>query len=207
MTKAVKYICSCVHRLFTFGSLYFSRRHTLSVARSAFLCKKSASLSILKEKKTCPLLLGSDASWVMLERLSAINELQVFTSFLILWFTGCSPHLDVGFWRCCVTIKWHRLNSNQPHQQLHTDVSMKPLESGIYSVRCVAACVFVFSRPDSYISLSQLQMGLLGETDLSRYSTTISKCLPTNPAVANNLHRLYQMLLLQVSQDRCCRPE
>lgn len=33
---------------FTFGSLYFSRRHTLSVARSAFLCKKSASLSILK---------------------------------------------------------------------------------------------------------------------------------------------------------------
>lgn len=72
MIKAVKDICSCVHSLFTFGSLYFSRRHTLSVARSAFLCKKSASLSILKEKKTCPLLPGSDASWVMLERLSAI---------------------------------------------------------------------------------------------------------------------------------------
>lgn len=144
MIKAVKDICSCVHSLFTFGSLYFSRRHTLSVARSAFLCKKSASLSILKEKKTCPLLLGSDASWVMLERLSAINELQVLTSFLILWFTGCSPHLDVGFWHCSVTIKRHRLNSNQPDQQLHPDVSMKRLESGIYLVRrvcCLCVCL------------------------------------------------------------------
>lgn len=35
----------------TFGSRYFSLRHTRSVALSAFLCKKSASLSILKEKK------------------------------------------------------------------------------------------------------------------------------------------------------------
>lgn len=34
----------------TFGRRYFSLRHTRSVALSAFLCKKSASLSILKEK-------------------------------------------------------------------------------------------------------------------------------------------------------------
>lgn len=32
----------------TFGSLYFSRRQTLRVALSAFLCRKSASRSILK---------------------------------------------------------------------------------------------------------------------------------------------------------------
>lgn len=31
----------------TLGSLYFSRRQTLRVALSAFLCKKSASRSIL----------------------------------------------------------------------------------------------------------------------------------------------------------------
>lgn len=37
---------------FTFGSRYLSLRQTLSVALSAFLCKKSASLSILKQTQT-----------------------------------------------------------------------------------------------------------------------------------------------------------
>lgn len=37
--------------ILTFGSLYLSLRHTLRFALSAFLCKKSASLSILPGQK------------------------------------------------------------------------------------------------------------------------------------------------------------
>lgn len=93
----------CVHSHFTFGSLYFSRRHTLSVARSAFLCKKSASLSILKWIQTCqPSSLNCHIDAFFIHVVQVLPDIRMIywiaVSGVQMWNTPvwrCKPPMDV----------------------------------------------------------------------------------------------------------------